>query len=306
MVMKIKILGSAAGGGFPQWNCNCETCDGCRTQRLQTLARTQSSIAVSSNGSDWVLINASPDIRQQILSNPELQPNRSLRDTGIKAVFLMDAQIDHVTGLLMLRESRVRLPIYCSARVKADLTSGFPIFNILEHYCGVDWNEVKPDGSAFTVPGIDGIQFEPFALTSKAPPYSPHRAAPAAGDNLGLVIRNTVTNACALYAPGLGVIEPPVERAMREASLILVDGTTWTDDEMSRRGVGKKLAREMGHLYQSGPGGMLEALAAYPQARRVLIHINNTNPILVEDGPERAAVRAAGVEVAQDGMVFEL
>ncbi|MDP3293342.1 MAG: pyrroloquinoline quinone biosynthesis protein PqqB [Nevskia sp.] len=304
--MKIRILGSAAGGGFPQWNCNCETCDGCRSGRLNAIARTQSSIAVSANGQDWVLINASPDIRAQILANPTLQPNRSLRDTGIKAVFLMDAQIDHVTGLLMLRESKVRLPIYCSARVKADLTSGFPIFNILEHYCGVDWFEVKPDGTPFAVPGIDGIQFEPFALTSKAPPYSPHRAAPVPGDNLGLVIRNTVTGKCVLYAPGLGVIEPPVEKAMRAADLILVDGTTWTDDEMSRRGVGKKLAREMGHLYQSGPGGMLEVLSAYPSARRVLIHINNTNPILIEDGPERAEVRAAGVEVAQDGLVFEL
>lgn len=304
--MKIRILGSAAGGGFPQWNCNCETCAGQRSGTLLATARSQSSIAVSDNGQDWVLINASPDIRSQILATPDLQPNRALRDTGIKAVFLMDAQIDHVTGLLMLRESKVRLPIYCSARVKADLTSGFPIFNILEHYCGVDWHDVKPDGTTFTVDGIDHIEFAPFALTSKAPPYSPHRANPAPGDNLGLVIRSTRTGKRALYAPGLGVIEPPVERAMRDADLILVDGTTWTDDEMSRRGVGSKLAREMGHLYQSGPGGMLEVLSAYPNARRVLIHINNTNPILVDNGPERALVAQHGVEVAQDGMVFEL
>jgi pyrroloquinoline quinone biosynthesis protein B len=304
--MKIRILGSAAGGGFPQWNCNCETCDGVRSGRLKAQPRSQSSIAVSQDGIDWVLINASPDIRSQILAAPELQPKRALRDTGIKAVFLMDAQIDHVTGLLMLRESKTRLPIYCSARVKADLTSGFPIFNILEHYCGVDWHEVKPDGTPFTVPGIADLQFEPFALTSKAPPYSPHRAHPAPGDNLGLVIVNTRTGKRALYAPGLGVIEPPVERAMREADLILVDGTTWTDDEMSRRGVGTKLAREMGHLYQSGAGGMLEVLAQHKQARRILIHINNTNPILVDDGPERATVADHGVEVARDGMVIEL
>ena len=252
------------------------------------------------------MINASPDIRAQILATPELQPNRSLRDTGIKAVFLMDAQIDHVTGLLMLRESKVRLPIYCTARVKADLVSGFPIFNILEHYCGVDWQEVKPDGSRFAIAGIENIEFAPFALTSKAPPYSPHRANPAPGDNLGLVIRNTRTGKQALYAPGLGVIEAPVEHAMREADLILVDGTTWTDDEMSRRGVGTKLAREMGHLYQSGPGGMIEVLSAYSLAQRVLIHINNTNPILVDDGPERAMLDAAGIEVARDGMQFEL
>lgn len=304
--MKIRVLGSAAGGGFPQWNCNCETCAGVRSGRLNAQPRSQSSIAVSANGADWVLINASPDIRSQILATPELQPGRALRDSGIKAVFLMDAQIDHVTGLLMLRESTTRLPIWCSARVKTDLTSGFPIFNILEHYCGVDWHEVKPDGTSFTVPGIEGLVFEPFALTSKAPPYSPHRADPAPGDNLGLVIRDTTTGKRALYAPGLGVIEPPVERAMREADLILVDGTTWTDDEMSRRGVGSKLASAMGHLYQSGPGGMLEVLSRYPQAQRILIHINNTNPILVDDGPERAIVGAHGVEVSHDGMVIEL
>lgn len=304
--MKIRILGSAAGGGFPQWNCNCETCAGQRSGTLNAIARSQSSIAVSSNGSDWALINASPDIRSQILAAPELQPARALRDTGIKAVFLMDAQIDHVTGLLMLRESKTRLPVYCSARVQQDLTSGFPIFNILEHYCGVDWHEVRPDGSAFTIDGIADIEFTPIALTSKAPPYSPHRAAPAPGDNLGLVMRNTATGRRALYAPGLGVIEPPVERAMAEADLILVDGTTWTDDEMARRGVGSKLARDMGHLCQSGPGGMIAWLARYPRARRILIHINNTNPILVEDGPERSELARHGIEVARDGMILEI
>lgn len=304
--MKIRILGSAAGGGYPQWNCNCETCAGLRSGTLHAEARSQSSIAVTGNGDDWLLINASPDIRQQILAAPELQPNRSLRDTGIKAVFLMDAQIDHVTGLLMLRESKSRLPIYCSARVRQDLTSGFPIFSILEHYCGVDWHEVRPDGAPFTVEGIEQIEFAPFALTSKAPPYSPHRADPAPGDNLGLVMHNTRSGKRALYAPGLGVIEAPVEKAMAEADLILVDGTTWTDDEMRHRGVGTKSAREMGHLYQSGAGGMIETLSRYPDARRILIHINNTNPILVEDGPERKILADAGIEIARDGMVLEI
>lgn len=304
--MKIRILGSAAGGGYPQWNCNCATCAGLRDGSLKATPRTQSSIAVSSNGIDWALINASPDIRSQILDAPELQPARALRDTGIRAVFLMDAQIDHVTGLLMLRESKARLPVYCSARVRDDLTSGFPIFNILEHYCGVDWHEVRPDGQAFTIAGIADLEFTPIALTSKAPPYSPHRADPAPGDNLGLVIRDPRSGRQALYAPGLGVIEAPVEQAMAKADLILVDGTTWTDDEMSRRGVGNKLARDMGHLAQSGPGGMIDWLSRYPQARRILIHINNTNPILAEDGAERAQLDALGIEVARDGMILEI
>jgi pyrroloquinoline quinone biosynthesis protein B len=132
----------------------------------------------------------------------------------------------------------------------------------------VDWHEVKPDGRPFSIEGITDIEFTPIALTSKAPPYSPHRAKPAPGDNLGLVIHDLTTGKRALYAPGLGVIEAPVERAMSEADLILVDGTTWTDDEMSRRKVGTKLARDMGHLCQSGPGGMIEWLIRFPQARR--------------------------------------
>lgn len=234
-----------------------------------------------------------------------MQPARALRDTGIKAVVLMDAQIDHVTGLLMLRESKQRLKIYCSARVRADLTSGFPIFNILEHYCGVDWVEIKPDGTPFSIDGIDGIEFTGIPLTSKAPPYSPHRAAPAPGDNLGLMVRELATGKRAFYAPGLGVIEPQVEAAAAAADLILVDGTCWRDDEMAQRGVGTKLASEMGHLSQSGTNGMLAWLGRFPDKRRVLIHINNTNPILIDDSDERAAVTASGIEVARDGMILE-
>jgi len=234
-----------------------------------------------------------------------MQPARALRDTGIKAVVLMDAQIDHVTGLLMLRESKQRLKIYCSARVRADLTSGFPIFNILEHYCGVDWVEIKPDGTPFSIDGIDGIEFTGIPLTSKAPPYSPHRAAPAPGDNLGLMVRELATGKRAFYAPGLGVIEPQVEAAAAAADLILVDGTCWRDDEMAQRGVGTKLASEMGHLSQSGTNGMLVWLGRFSDKRRVLIHINNTNPILIDDSEERAAVTASGIEVARDGMILE-
>ena len=234
-----------------------------------------------------------------------MQPARALRDTGIKAVVLMDAQIDHVTGLLMLRESKQRLKIYCSARVRADLTSGFPIFNILEHYCGVDWVEIKPDGTPFSIDGIDSIEFTGIPLTSKAPPYSPHRAAPAPGDNLGLMVRELATGKRAFYAPGLGVIEPQAEAAAAAADLILVDGTCWRDDEMAQRGVGTKLASEMGHLSQSGANGMLAWLGRFSDKRRVLIHINNTNPILIDDSDERAAVTASGIEVARDGMILE-
>lgn len=300
--MRIKVLGSAAGGGFPQWNCNCDNCTGLRTGALNAQPRTQSSIAISRNGIDWVLVNASPDIRQQILAFPELQPARGKRDTGIRAVLLVDSQIDHATGLLMLRENDRPLQLYCSPMVRQDLSTGFPVLNMLEHYCGVNVHEIPVDGGAFEVEGGDGLTFSAYSLASKAPPYSPHREDPHPGDNIGLEVRDRNSGRGVFYAPGLARIEPHLEPAMHAADVLLVDGTCWTDDEMSRRGVGKRRALQMGHLPQSGPGGMIEALRPYARQRKVLIHINNTNPILVEDSPERAELSAAGIEVSYDGM----
>ncbi|GLU32668.1 pyrroloquinoline quinone biosynthesis protein PqqB [Trinickia caryophylli] len=309
--MKIKVLGSAAGGGFPQWNCNCRNCDGVRRGTVKAKRRTQSSIAVSANGEDWLLVNASPDLLAQIAANPELQPARQARDTGIAAALVIDAQIDHVTGLLMLRERGTPLPLYTTAPVWQDLSTGFPIGPILGHYCGVDHRTIALDGSPLSVDALPGVRIVALPLTSKAPPYSPHREAPERGDNIGLVIENVATGKRAFYAPGLGVLEPHVLAAMREADLLLVDGTTWTNDEMIRLGFSKKTAADMGHLPQSGPGGMIEVLdsitaAASRPVRKVLIHINNTNPILIEDGAERRALAEHGIEVAEDGMMFEL
>ncbi len=304
--MFIQVLGSAAGGGFPQWNCNCRNCDGARKGTLRAQARTQSSIAASADGVSWVLFNASPDILAQIRAFPGAQPARSLRDTGFVGVILIDAQIDHTTGLLMLREGR-RLQVHCTDMVREDLTTGNPLFNILGHYCGVDWQRVPTaPGSGFRVAGAAGLGFEALPLRSAAPPYSPHRNDPHPGDNIGVVVRDEATGRSLFYAPGLGEIEPHVGAAMREADCVMVDGTFWTDDEMIRLGISKKRAREIGHLPQSGPGGMIERLAAMPRPRKILIHINNTNPILDEDSPERAQLAAAGIEVAFDGMRIEL
>ena len=300
--MRTRILGSAAGGGFPQWNCNCDNCAGVRAGTLNARPRTQSSIALSGNGVDWLLVNASPDIRQQILAFPALQPARARRDTGIRAVLLIDSQIDHVTGLLMLREHAGPIDLYCSRMVYQDLTTGFPVLSMLGDYCGVNWHEIPIDGTAFEIEGIEGLVFSALALTSKAPPYSPHRDDPHPGDNIGLQVQDRETGRSLFYAPGLARIEPHLEPAMQAAAVLLVDGTCWTDDEMSRRGVGTRRALAMGHLPQSGPGGMIEALSPYVEQRKVLIHINNTNPILVEDSPQRAALAAAGIEVAYDGM----
>lgn len=306
--MKILVLGSAAGGGYPQWNCNCRQCDGVRRGTINSRPRTQSSIAVSSNGTDWLLVNASPDILTQLRAAPALQPARAVRDSGIAAVLLMDAQVDHVTGLMMLREGR-RLPLYCSAAVHSDVTGSFPLLPVLEHYCGVDWQEIPVaagERQSFTVPQLGALRFAAVPLNSNAPPYSPRRDKPAPGDNIGLLVHDPVTDKKLFYAPGLASIDPLVLRAMQDADCLLVDGTFWTGDEMMVQGFSTRSAAAMGHLPQSGAGGMLEVLAGLPARRKILIHINNTNPILDEDSPQRAVLRAQGVEVAYDGMEIAL
>ena len=300
--MKIRILGSAAGGGFPQWNCNCFNCDGVRRGTIDAVSRTQSSIAVSDDGVDWVLINASPDILVQIRANPDLQPARAVRDSGIAAVLLMDAQIDHVTGLLMLRERGTPLPLYATAEVLADLAQALPITRVLEHYCGVAAHPLAIDGTALMIAPLTGTTFLPVPLLSKAPPYSPHRADPHPGDNIGLMLQDRRSGARVFYAPGLGEVTDAVEAAMRQADVLLVDGTCWSDDEMLTLGLSKKTARMMGHLAQSGTDGMIALLDRMPARRKILIHINNSNPILREDSAQRAELAAHGIEVAYDGM----
>jgi pyrroloquinoline quinone biosynthesis protein B len=304
--MKIRVLGAGAGGGFPQWNCNCRNCAGLRSGRLNAKTRTQSSIAVSSDGERWVLFNASPDIRTQLEQFPAVHPRHGIRDSGIKAIILIDSQIDHTTGLLMLRESTQPLEVYCSEMVKQDLSSGFPLFTMLAHYCGVNHHPLPLDCSGFTIPGIEDLRFYSHSLKSKAPPYSPHRHDPHDGDNIGVLIEQIATGRTVYYAPGLGEIEPHVQQAFARADCILVDGTFWQHDEMERAGISTKLALEMGHLPQSGPGGMIEHVSALTETRKILIHINNTNPILDEDSSERRQLTEAGIEVAHDGLEISL
>jgi pyrroloquinoline quinone biosynthesis protein B len=305
--MYIRVLGSAAGGGFPQWNCNCANCAAVRQGDPALTPRTQSSIAVSRNGLDWLLVNASPDILAQIRAMPEMQPARTLRDSGIAAVLLMDAQIDHVTGLLMLRERRTPLPLYATPQVFDELNTSLPLVRVLSHYAGVQAHPLSLATPDFEVPELTGIKFSVMSLTSNAPPYSPRRDAPLPGDNIGLLIEDTLTGQRVFYAPGLGRIEPAVAQAMATANVVLVDGTFWRNDEMQTLGLSTKTAADMGHLAQSGPGGMLEVLQSLPSStRKILIHINNTNPILRSDSPERAVLNAAGIEVAWDGMAMKL
>lgn len=302
--MLVHILGSGAGGGFPQWNCNCRLCAGQRSGRIRAMPRTQSSLAVSADGVRWVLVNASPDIRQQLAALPAIAPDAAVRTTAIAGVVLMDAQIDHVAGLLSLREAG-SLDLYCTAMVGADLIRGLPLLTVLGHYGSFPIHEIPLAGASFTVAGIGGLRFTAIPLSSKAPPYSPHRHDPHPGDNIGLRIEDAAGRR-AFYAPGLGAIDDAVTAELAMADCALIDGTFWSDDEMAVHGISTKRARDMGHLPLSGPGGMIECLAAFPRPRKLLVHINNTNPILDEDSPERRALDGVGIGVAHDGLRIDL
>ncbi|MDB6086091.1 MAG: pyrroloquinoline quinone biosynthesis protein PqqB [Gammaproteobacteria bacterium] len=297
------MLGSAAGGGFPQWNCNCPNCASLRAGTFKGRARTQSSIAVTgTNETASVLVNASPDILAQLKMTPDLQPNRSIRDSAIAAIVLVDGQVDHTTGLYMLRESARPWPLWCTDSTYADLTVGNPVLGVLGHFCGVDRHRIELDRE-FAIDAVNNVRWLALPVASKPAPYSPNRDAPIPGDNLALVITDEISGRTAVYAPGLAAIDERLWEAMQGASCVLVDGTFWTDDEMIALGVSRKRAREIGHLPQSGTHGMLEWLGRLPaRTRKILIHINNTNPILDESSAEAAELRQRGVEVAWDGM----
>lgn len=207
----------------------------------------------------------------------------------------------------MLREHRDRLPVWTTEAVREDLSHGLPLFTLLESFCGVRWNRIDVDGRPFALPSLPGVAILALPVDGKPGPYSPHRNNPRAGDNIGLVFRTEPTRRQVFYAPGLGAITPAIRQVMQASDLVLVDGTFFTDEEMITAGVSSKRAREIGHLPQSGPGGMIEELARLPASvRRVLIHVNNTNPILDEDSAESAELTAAGIEVAFDGMEFSV
>jgi pyrroloquinoline quinone biosynthesis protein B len=250
-----------------------------------------------------VLFNASPDILTQFQQFPELQPARALRDTAVRAIVLIDGQIDHTTGLYMLREHRQPHEIWCTPPVQEDLTQGNPLFRLLGHYCGVNWNALPIDESVFEMKDVPNLRFRAHHLRSNAPPYSPRRDKPVPGDNIGVTIEDMTTGRKIYYAPGLVDIEPHVWAAMQMADVVLVDGTFWTDDEMIALGASKKYARDMGHLPQTGESGMMAWLGKLPAStRKILIHINNTNPILNEESAQRRELESRGIEVAHDGM----
>lgn len=311
--MKIRVLGSAAGGGYPQWNCNHPNSLRPRRGDPEAPPRTQSSLAVSADGDDWVLFNASPDLRQQIFDNPVLhpRPDRGLRDSPIKAVVLTNADVDHVAGLLNLRESQA-FQIYATERVLGVLGAN-SIFNVLNPdfvtrvpmRLDRDVELLRPNGDPL------GITIHPFAVPGKVALWLEDEGA---GENFGSVDEDTIAlevkdaagRTCFFYMPACARMTEALAERLDGAPLVFFDGTLWVDDEMVRDGVGVKTGKRMGHMSVSGDDGTIAAFDALNVSRKVFIHINTTNPILASDSPERAAVEAAGWEVSYDGMEIEV
>ena len=298
--MRVRILGSAAGGGFPQWNCHCETCQAARTG-TRARPRTQSSLAIRGNEGPWFLVNASPDARQQL---EQLAPEDAddVRAAPIAGVLLTDAEIDHTAGLLLLRESGTPVRIFGDDGVERALRDGYPVLAVLERYCGVEWKTLEPESE--TPLPASSLVVEPFHVGGDAPRYLSGSGAELEAS--GFVFRDRAGDGVVSYVPGLARLDDAVLSRFAVSDLVLVDGTFWREDELARLGISERSARDMGHVPLSGPGGTLEALAALQRPRKALVHINNTNPILLEDSPERNAVARAGVEVAYDGMEVEL
>jgi pyrroloquinoline quinone biosynthesis protein B len=296
-MMRIRILGSAAGGGVPQWNCDCRVCRAARDGLVSP--RTQSSVAIRSGDGPWFLINAAPDLRQQL---PELPIDRcsGVRSTPIGGVVLTDAEIDHTAGLLLLRESGAPLTVYSTPEVRAALTDHYPVLRVLDRYCGVDWRPLVP-GIVTTLEGSP-LEVAAFPTGGTAPLYMPGANTVS---SVGLTIRERCGERVLVCAPALVALEDTILARLCEADCILVDGTFWSEDELPSLGLGTRGATDMGHAPLSGSDGELAILAALG-IRTILIHINNTNPMLLEDSPERATTEAWGVEVAHDGMEIEL
>ena len=307
--MLIRILGSAAGGGFPQWNCGCPNCVGVRRGTIAAAPRTQESVALSADGDSWFLLNASPEIRQQIESFDKLHP-RAQRDTPIQGIVLTNGDLDHCLGLLSLRESQP-LALYSTERILRGFSEGNVLYRTLQRFDGqVSWHLLDVDAAGEQALRLQngepsGLMLRAFAAPGK-PALHLDQTTGGPGDNIGLLIRDTRTGKSLAYVAAVGQSSPAVVSAASSADAVFFDGTFWSSDELIALGASTRRAEDMAHWPISGPGGSLRFLAELERARRIYIHINNTNPMLREDSPERALVTAAGVEVAYDGMELQL
>lgn len=306
--MRVRILGSAAGGGFPQWNCACPNCRGVRRDQLRYLPRTQVQVAVTSDDANWFLLSASPDLPRQIESFSALHPGTQSRATPIAAFVLPGADLDQILGIIMLRESQP-LRVYATPAIHRIIMDNNIIFAMVRNH--IAWEPLLP-GQEFELTSIrgtgSGIKCLPFALNGNFPHYVDAQLAnslPSDQAILGLRIESPGGKRF-VYMPGAPGIESSWLSHLETADLLLFDGTFWTDDELIRIQGSGRTALQMGHMPLSGPDGSLARLAHLTGPRKVYIHVNNTNPILDENSPQHRAMREAGWEVARDGMEFAL
>jgi pyrroloquinoline quinone biosynthesis protein B len=308
-MLRIVVLGAAAGGGVPQWNCGCPICTAARSKHQDQ--RTQASIAFSIDGEHWFLVNASPDLRQQITDTPQLHPKpHALRHSPIAGVILTNGEVDAVAGLLSMREGSP-FTIYAHPRVLAILKAN-SIFNVLSEInvrrqpVAVDqaFEPVLPDGSP------SGLEVLPFAVAGKAAWYLEGQAHPAgedgAGDTLGLRIGEKATGKHFYFVAACAEVDDDLKRRISGAPLVFFDGTVWRDDEMIAAGLSGKTGRAMGHISMSGENGAIAMLDGIGIGRKIFLHINNSNPALLPDSAERQAVERAGWRIPADGMEIVL
>lgn len=310
--MRIRVLGSSAGGGLPQWNCRCPNCAAARAGSPDVDPRTQSSVAVSADGDAWFLLNASPDVRRQILDFPELTPaGEGPRATSIAGVVLTDAEIDHASGLLLLREG-CRFGVYSSPLARRFLEADFPVARVVSSFADRPWAEL-PAGEFVDLPlpagGPSGLRIRAFEVDPHVPKYVADPPAAIGGSVVGLEIEDERTGRILLYAPCLASAHPDFAEAFPRADVVLLDGTFWSDDEPRRAGFSERTALDMGHWPVGDPGGSLawltaNAARAKAGARIAYIHMNNTNPMLRRGSEEAARVREAGIGITRDGDEF--
>lgn len=301
--MELVLLGTAAGGGFPQWNCWCPTCRIARADPVRAHPRTQSSAAISSDGLHWFLLNASPDVHRQLTHLNGLTPE-GIRHVPIEGIIPTDAELDHTLGVALLREAR-QLQMYATSAVLEVLKEDSRLLPVTEAFASVAITELpleQPVSLRYRDGTEAGITLTAFAVQGDPPRFA-RREKP--GHTVGLMIE-TSSGARAAFVPGCGALEPSLLQRLATVDLLLFDGTFWTDSELVSLGISERTARQMDHTPISGPDGSLAALKALPCRQKVYTHINNSNPILLEDSPERIEVSAAGLIVGDDGMRFTL
>jgi pyrroloquinoline quinone biosynthesis protein B len=300
--VRVVLLGTAAGGGFPQWNCWCPTCRAVRSDPRRAIPRSQSAAAVSVDGERWFLLNASPDVRDQLACLPGLA-DASIRHVGVEGIVSTDAELDHTLGIVLLREARY-LRLYATAAVKAILERDSRILPVTRAFAEVEVTEIALETRVplkYRDGEESGMWIEAFSVPAGPPRFA--READGA-HTVGLTIHDEISGGSCAFVPGCGDLNDMLLDRLGRTDLVLFDGTFWTDDELVALGISDRKAREMDHLPVFGVEGSLSRLAGLSRPRKVYTHINNTNPMLLEDSPQRATVERAGIAVGSDGMSF--